>query len=306
MVGLGAVGGFYGARLAAAGHEVHFIARSDADHVAEHGLLVESPEGDVHLRDVSVHRSPDTVPDVDVVVLAVKTTDTDGALGLLEGLVGDDTVVLALQNGLGVEERLAAAVPGTVVLGGMCFLCSNKVGPGHIRHLDYGRVTVGEHDPGGAAGTTPRVAAVVADLLEAGVAAETVDHLAAGRWRKLVWNIPYNGLSVVLDAGTDELMADPDTRRLVEALMREVVAGAEACGHAIEPDFVHRMLRDTEAMAPYKTSMKLDHEAGRPLELDAIYAAPIAAAAEAEAGYAMVRTEALLAELRFVDRRAQR
>jgi len=304
VVGLGAVGGFYGARLAVAGHEVHFVARSDAEHVREHGLLVESPDGDIHLRDVSVHRSPETVPDVDVVVLAVKTTDTARAVGLLDGLVGDDTLVLVLQNGLGVEARLADAVPGTVVLGGMCFLCSNKVGPGHIRHLDYGRVTVGEHDPGGAAGRTANVEAVVADLIGAGVAAEIVEHLAAGRWRKLVWNIPYNGLSVVLDAGTDELMADPDTRRLVEALMHEVAAGSGACGHEIEADFIDRMLRDTEAMAPYKTSMKLDHEAGRPLELDAIYAAPIVAAAAA--GYAMVRTEALWAQLSFLDRRAQR
>ena len=151
------------------------------------------------------------------------------------------------------------------------------------------------------AGATDAVLALVDDLAGAGIAASALDDLALGRWKKLVWNIPYNGLSVVLDAGTDELMADAATRSLVEALMREVVAGAAACGPRIPDAFVQQMLDDTERMIPYATSMKLDYDAGRPLELDAIYGAPLAAAREA--GHEMVRVQALYEQLRFLDRR---
>ncbi len=126
--------------------------------------------------------------------------------------------------------------------------------------------------------------------------------LQTGRWQKLVWNIPFNGLSVTLDAGTDEMLADPATRQRAADLMAEVVAAAAACGHGFDPSFADRMLATTETMTPYATSMKLDHDAGRPLELDAIYAAPIAAARAA--GQAMPQTEALLDELRRIDARS--
>jgi 2-dehydropantoate 2-reductase len=303
IVGTGAIGGYYGARLATAGHEVHFLARSDAEHLRDHGLRVESPFGDMHLRDVSVYTSADEIPPVDVVVLAVKTTDTEQAAKLLTPMVGDGTVVLVLQNGLNIEAAIAEAVPGTPVLGGMCFICSNKIAPGHVRHLDYGAVTVGEHtdhDSGGA-GITAAVDAICFDLEEAGLPTQRVENLVTGRWRKLVWNIPYNGLSVVLDAGTDELMRDPVTRLLIEELMVEVLNAAEACGHYIELDFIDYMLRTTDKMRPYKTSMKLDFEAGRPLEIDAIYNAPARAARQA--GYDMVRTEVLATQLQFLDAR---
>jgi 2-dehydropantoate 2-reductase len=306
VIGVGAVGATYGARLAAAGHELHVVARSDADHLRTHGLRVESVYGDVDLPAGSfgVHDTPASVPPVDVVLLAVKTTVPPlEAARLIEPLAGPDTIIVALQNGLGVEAPLAAVAAGPV-LGGMCFVCSNKVGPGHVRHLDFGTVTLGEHTTdGSAAGVTPAVDAVAADLDAAGVPTRRLDDLADGRWRKLVWNIPYNGLSVVLDAGTDELMADPSTRALVRDLMGEVLAAAEACGHVIGWSFAEEMLEATAAMTPYRTSMKLDHEAGRPMEIETIYGAPLTAASAA--GAPMVRTEALARQLRFLDARGR-
>jgi len=237
-----------------------------------------------------------------VVVVAVKTGDTDHVLKLISPMVGDGTTLVVLQNGLGVEAPVAEAYPQATVLGGMCFICSNKVGPGHIRHLDFGAITIGEHrdEPGGA-GITTAVDAIASDLEAAGLPVQRIEDLVAGRWRKLVWNIPYNGLSVALDAGTDELMTDPATRALVTQLMTEVLGAAAACGHRIEADFIPYMLRTTDKMTPYKTSMKLDFEHGRPLELEAIYGAPIAAAREA--GFSMVRTKMLHAQLQFLDAR---
>jgi 2-dehydropantoate 2-reductase len=301
VIGMGAVGGYYGAKLAAAGHTVHFVARSDLDHVRAKGLLVESPDGDVVLDPISAHATADSVPPVDVVVIAVKTTDTAGVLDIAKVLAADGADVVVMQNGLGVEALVADTLADATVLGAMCFICSNKVGPGHVKHLDYGRVTVGEHAGDAAAGVTDAVAALVDDLSGAGIAASALDDLALGRWKKLVWNIPYNGLSVVLDAGTDELMGDASTRSLVEALMREVVEGAAACGRVIDGSFVAQMLADTEQMIPYATSMKLDFDGGRPLELDAIYGAPLAMARTA--GYEMVRVQTLHHQLRFLDAR---
>jgi 2-dehydropantoate 2-reductase len=173
-----------------------------------------------------------------------------------------------------------------------------------VKHLDYGRVTVGEHAGDEPAGVTAAVAALVDDLAGAGIAARALDDLVLGRWKKLVWNIPYNGLSVALDAGTDELMADPATRVLVEALMWEVVEGAAACDRTIDGSFVAQMLADTEKMTPYATSMKLDFDGGRPLELDAIYGAPLAAARAG--GFEMTRVQMLHDQLRFLDSRRGR
>ena len=305
VIGTGAIGGYYGAQLAAAGHEVHFVARTDLEALRHGGLRVESPGGDVIIPDVSVVGSADELPPVDVVLLTTKTSADDPGTALVAPLASAGATVVLMQNGLGIEERIVTDLPGTTVLGGMCFMCSNRVAPGHIRHLDYGAVTIGEHAPDeqAGAGVTAAVTALADDLSAAGVVTRPIPNLVAGRWRKLVWNISFNGLSVVLDAGTDELMADPSTRALVIELMHEVTGAAAACGHPIEDAFIDEMVATTDAMTPYKTSMKLDAEAGRPLEIDTIYQTPVDRARAA--GFTMARTEAVLAQLRFLDTRAR-
>jgi 2-dehydropantoate 2-reductase len=301
---LGAVGGLYGARLQQAGHEVHFVVRSDAEQVRRNGIDLRSVYGDVRLPVVSVFTDPHDVPTVDAVIVAVKSTANDALPRLLPPLVHDESLVLVLQNGLGVEAEAAAAAGRGTVVGGMAFVCSSRLGPGQIHHRDYGAVSLAEYrDDGRAAGITPAVESLAADLEAAGVETRPNPDLVTARWRKLVWNIPYNGLSVVLDAGTDELMADRPTRALVEDLMAEVVAGAAADGRTIDDDFVATMLRDTDAMTPYRTSMKLDYDEGRPLEIEAIYHRPLEAARAG--GVALPRIETLYRQLRFLDQRTQ-
>jgi 2-dehydropantoate 2-reductase len=304
LIGPGAVGGLYCGRLAAAGHELHVLARSDADHLAAHGLRVDSPAGDLHVRPV-VHTNVATIPPVDVVVVALKTTSNGSLPALLERVAGPGTTVLLLQNGLGVEAEAAAAAPGATVVGGLCFVCAVKAGPGYVRHLDYGAVTLAQHTADGSpAGTTGELGAVAEDLSASGTEVVCDGDLVAARWRKLVWNIPYNGLTVVLDAGTDELMADPSARSLVEALMGEVGAAAAAVGRPLPAGFIGEMLRMTESMVPYRPSMKLDHDAGRPMELGAIYANPVQAARAA--GCEVPRIESLWRQLAFLDHRISR
>jgi 2-dehydropantoate 2-reductase len=243
------------------------------------------------------------VPSSDVIVVATKTTantQVREVVGQLATADGRHRSLLVMQNGLGVERTFATAAPDATVLGAMCFMCSNKVGPGHIRHLDYGAVTVGQHTPdGSAAGVTVAVEAVIADLRGAAISASAVTNLETGRWQKLVWNIPFNGLSVVNDATTDRLVGDPAIRARATTIMGEVVAAADACGYPFDRGIVDRLLGTTEKMTPYRPSMKLDHDAGRPLELDAIYAEPLTAARAA--GAPMLESEALLAELRTLD-----
>lgn len=302
VIGTGAVGGFYGARLQQAGLEVHFLLHSDYAHVREYGLRVESPDRVLTLGRVHAHASVDTMPPCDVVIVALKTTGNRLLPELLSKPLAKNGAVLMLQNGLGTEAEAAAVVGEQRVLGGLCFICANKLGPGHILHLDYGDVMLGEYRADGApGGITPRMEAIAADLRAAQLSVTCCEDLSLARWKKLVWNIPYNALSVILRTTTDHLMQQPDSRALVEALMREVATGAAACGKTIEDAFIRKMLDDTDRMKPYKTSMMLDYEAGRPLEIEAIYARPLAAAQAA--GAACPRIETILRQLRFLGAR---
>lgn len=307
VIGTGAVGGFYGSRLVEAGCSVHFLLHSDYDKVRDHGLLVESPLGDIELREGSFsggfHESTSTMPACDVVLVALKTTSNHLLATLLPPLVGEHTTVVMLQNGLGVEAEAADVVGGAHVVGGMCFLCSNKVGPRHVRHLDYGLVTLADFGPDGRSrGITSAMSAIGQDFARTrGVPITLEEDLTSARWRKLVWNIPFNGLSVVLDAATNELMADAASRALAAALIEEVVAGGSACGAVMPAAFTEQMLGSTTAMKPYMTSMKLDHDAGRPLEIEAMYGRPLGAATLA--GVEMPLTTMLYRELGFIDGR---
>jgi len=304
IIGTGALGGYYGARLAHAGCEVHFLLRSDYAHVKTHGLKVESPEGDFSIPPdaVAAYQSPADMPRCDTVCVCLKATQNDALQDLLPGMLADDGVVLLIQNGLGLEAEIAKIVGNRSVYGALAFLCSNKVGPGHIQHMDYGRIKLGrwtaDGSPAGVDQTMPRIKA---DFDRAGVPFELSDDLLLARWQKLVWNIPYNGLSVVLDATTDALMAAPGSRQLVEELMREVAAGAAAFGRTIEPAFVQKMLDDTAKMTPYRTSMKIDADEKRPMEVEAMFGNPVRAAASQGVDLPMIRT--LYQQLKFLDQR---
>ena len=217
---------------------------------------------------------------------------------LLPPVVKDDGVVLVMQNGLGIEEEVAKIVGPTRVMGGLCFLCSNKTGPGHICHLDYGMVSLGEF---AMHGVSDRMRQVADDFQRAGIPIQLAEDLAVARWQKLVWNIPYNGLSVVLDANTDALMANVHTRRLVEKIMRETVADARAVGVPLEDAVVERMLGYTAKMKPYRTSMKIDLDERRPMEVEAIFGNPLRAAQKS--GIDSPLLETLYRQLKFLDER---
>ena len=190
------------------------------------------------------------------------------------------------------------------MLGGLCYICVHREAPGIITHQALGAVHVGYHS-GPAADPQSRQAIVEegAGLFhDAGINSQAMSNLHQARWQKLVWNIPYNGLSVLLRASTTPLMADADSRELIKALMAEVVQGATACGYQVPAGYAEHLFAMTERMPDYWPSMYHDHLHGRPLELEAIYARPLAAAKAA--GCDLPRIEALFRSLAFIDRHA--
>jgi len=141
VLGTGAVGGYYGARLQKSGLDVDFLARSDYSVIKERGLRIDSCQGDFVLDRVNVYSSAEELPPTDVILVSLKTTANDKLAELLRPVVKKGTVILILQNGLGMEEEVSALFPEAVVLGGMCFICSQKRGDGHIVHLDKGSIS---------------------------------------------------------------------------------------------------------------------------------------------------------------------
>ncbi len=304
IIGTGAVGGFYGARLQRAGRDVHFLVRSDYEVVRGQGLRIDSKEGDFTLPEVQAYASAADMPVCDVVIVALKSYQNPVLPEIIPHITRPGSCVLLLQNGLGAEAGISRILPECKVLGGLCFLCSNKVGPGHIHHLDYGRIAIGCHTPDGSpGGKTEEMQQVGAHLEAAGISISLLEDLLLARWMKLVWNVPFNGLTVVLDTTTDRLVAQPDTMALSRRLMEEVVAGAAALGRTIPEPFVDKMMDDTRKMASYKPSMKLDYDLGHPMEIEAIYGEPIRQAEAA--GAAMPTVRALYQQLKFLEERNQ-
>ncbi|QQQ48701.1 putative 2-dehydropantoate 2-reductase [Pseudomonas syringae] len=304
IIGTGAIGGFYGLMLARAGYDVHFLLRSEFDTVAREGLQVKSAvHGELSLEPVQAYRSAAEMPPCDWLLVGTKSTG-NAALGpIIRQAAAPNASVLLLQNGLAVEDQLRNVLPDSLhILGGLCFVCVNRVAPGVVAHEAFGAVSIGYHS-GPADDEASRMAIVeacAALFKTAGIDAPVMANLQQARWQKLVWNVPYNGLSALLQTSTGRLMADPDSQALIRALMDEVVQGAEACGHALPPGFAQHLFTVTESMPDYRPSMYHDLAERRPLELDAIYARPLAAALAA--GFDMPRVRALYQALAFIDR----
>lgn len=305
IIGTGAIGGFYGLMLARAGFDVHFLLRSEFSAVAERGLHLDHASlGPLTLNAIQAYSSAADMPPCDWLLVGAKTTSNADLAPAIIQAAAPDAKVLLLQNGLDVEDHLRELLPDSLhLLGGLCLICVHRAGPGVITHQALGAVNVGYHS-GPAADAQARMNIVEegAGLFRtAGIDAQAMPNLQQARWQKLVWNIPYNGLSVLLGASTIPLMADADSRALIQALMAEVVQGAKACGHDMPPGYADYLFMMTEKMPDYWPSMHHDFLHQRPLELDAIYTRPLAAAKTA--GCELPRIEALYRSLSFIDRR---
>lgn len=289
VVGSGAVGLYYGGRLAAAGCDVRFLLRTDYEALARGGLRVKSVHGDFEVPQLQAFRTAGGIGPVDLVIVAWKATANSHLGAVLPPLLHAQTQVLTLQNGLGNCECIADITGPARVLGGLCFVCINRMAPGLVNHSAGGRVDIGEWRPG----VPGRAAEIVRCFKAAGIPAAAVDNLERSQWEKLVWNIPFNGLSVA-EGGvtTDVLLASAATAQEIRMLMEEVIAAARGLGHDLGDDLIAYNIERTRPMGPYRTSSMIDFIEGRELEVGAIWQEPVRRAKAA--GISMPHTEKLL------------
>jgi len=298
VVGTGAVGGYFGALLADAGHDVTFLARgATLAALRAGGLVVESASGALHVRDVRAVDDPAAAaPRPDLVLVCVKSYDTAPVAARLRAVVGADTIVLSLQNGIENEAVLADALGLPPLLVGLTRIAVERVGPATIRYSGRGEIDFGEPD-----GTrSARVERVAAALAAAGIPHRLRTDVLVAAWEKLAWNAGFNAVTTLADATVGEVMGLPATRALVEATMAEVDAVATALGIPVRRWRLRLVLDESASEMPdFATSMLQDRRAGRRLEHDAITGAVVRAAARA--GVAVPANATLLALLARLD-----
>lgn len=273
-----------------AGHDVHFLLRSDYDIVKANGVQLVTADGEFTARPKCA-RDPKEIGLVDLVVIGLKTTANGRFAELVSPLVGASTAVLTLQNGLGNEAQLAKLIGKEKVLGGLCFVCLNRIAPGRIQHIAHGTIVMGEF----SGPAQPRTHAIAAAIQESGVPCKVTDNLEQAHWEKLVWNVPFNGLGVAGVAGydsvisgkvgprkklttcltTDILLADPRWAKLVRELMEETIRAAQALGLAVKDSAAQKQIDRTLEMGAYLASTLIDFERGQELELDALFFEPL-------------------------------
>lgn len=294
VVGSGAVGCYYGGMLAHGGHDVSFLMRADLDAVRASGLTIFTKGNEVRLPRVQAHATAAEIGPVDLVLIAVKTTANAELERLLPPLIGEKTTLLTLQNGLGNEEFLAQRWGAERVCGALCFVCINRTEPGVIRHIDQGTISIGEF----GRPVSARVRAIAEAWNAVDVEGHTVENLSGERWRKLLWNIPFNGLSIAANANVAEVLADDGLRTLARDLMDEGLDAARRLGHDIPDDFADWQIDRSHSMGPYKPSSMLDYEQARPVEVEAIWGEPLRQGTAV--GATMPRTEALYRLIRHL------
>jgi 2-dehydropantoate 2-reductase len=273
IIGAGAIGTYYGVRFAKAGGDVRFLLRSEFDEIRKKGSMgIEDGVNRIELRPVSVFKSTKEIGPVDLVIVALKTTANQILAELLPPLLGPRTAVLTLQNGLGADEAIASLIGAERVLGGLAFIALTRTAPGEVRCYHHGSLLIGEF--GGP--PTMRTRALAAQFESAGVKVRVAENLAEARWKKLVWNIPFNGLAIAAGGiTTDRICADPALAGRVRLLMKEVQRAAFAIGYAIPDGFLKQQFDVTPPMGSYQPSSLVDFLAGREVEIESIWGEPL-------------------------------
>jgi 2-dehydropantoate 2-reductase len=298
VVGAGAIGSYYGAKLAYYGRDVHFLMRSDLAAVHKRGITVRSKAGNFHVAKVNCHGSTTEIGPSDLVLVAIKSTANQELLELIPPLLHETTMLLTLQNGFGNDDFLAQNFGKERVLGGLCFVCVSRPEPGVVEHYDYGRIALAEY----GRYPLPRTHDIAWEFKRCGIVCSVVESLERERWRKLVWNIPFNGLSITAGGvDTSRILADDKLREETLALMAEVIAAAGKCGYFLPTAEALEQMKRTEEMGNYKPSTLIDFEAGKPLEIEAIWGEPLRRALAA--GAKMPRLEKLYLQLKKLDQR---
>jgi 2-dehydropantoate 2-reductase len=301
VVGSGAIGIYYGGRLAAAGCDAHFLIRGDLEEIRRDGLRIRGKDEDVHVAKINCYNSTKEIEACDLVLIAIKATSNADLVDLIPPLLHESTMLLTLQNGLGNEELLARHFGAERVLGGLCFICLSRTSRTTVERYDYGHITIGEF----GRASQPRTHEIASEFNRSGIKCKVVENLTLARWRKLVWNIPFNGLSILAGCiDTAAILDDENLRRITLGLMEEVIDAANKCGYSLDRAAASDQIDRTKTMGAYKPSTLLDFEAGKPLEIEAIWGEPLRRAAAS--GAATSRLEVVYSLLKALDRTRKR
>jgi 2-dehydropantoate 2-reductase len=267
VMGSGGVGGYFGARLAASGEDVRFVARgAHLDAMRRDGLKIESKLGDLVVKPVRASVAPAELGPADLVVIAVKLGDTDSAIEAVRPLMREGTSVVSFQNGVGAIEALTRAFGPAPVIGGVAQIAAEIAGPGHIRQTGtLARLVVGE--PNG--GSSARVETLVAAAKNAGIDVIASDDITRAIWEKFVFLASFSGVTTLARRPKGVILSDPDLRQLYADALTEAVAVARARGAALPVEHAERALKFTDGLpAEMKSSMFGDLERGNRLEVE--------------------------------------
>jgi 2-dehydropantoate 2-reductase len=277
VVGAGAVGALFGSALARQGAQVSVVCRSDFEIVRRDGYDIISPSlGNHRFHPHAVYREvADCTSPPDYLILTVKVlADLDRA-ALIRPAVGPDTVIVLIENGVDIEAEIAAAFPNNELLSGLAIVGVGRGAAGKVRHESMGSLNLGRY-PSGRSNTAETLAAM---FNGGGIGCNVIDNVVTGRWQKAVWNATFNPISImggVLD--TAVILGSEESRAFVRAAMEEVCATAAAAGHSLHPKLIDQYIAGTLGIPAYKTSMALDYENGRPMEIEAILGNTVRAA----------------------------
>ncbi len=266
VMGAGAVGGYFGAKLAAAGNELIFIARGA--HLAalnQSGLHVESFQGNLHISSALFTDDPAAATTVDLILFCVKSYDTDIATRAIAPLMAPTTRILSLQNGVDNPSRIAQTWGAERTLAGVVYVGAQLVRPGTIHHSSGGEIVFGELD-GSIHEPTKTIQQVIS---AAKIPCEVITDISKAQWRKLLWNAPFCAISCLTRATVKDILESESLRKLAVDCMMEVSAAAKTQGVDLEPGWIDETLKFSHTLGDFKPSMLQDLEAGKPLEFEA-------------------------------------
>ena len=298
ILGAGSVGLYFGGRLAQSGAEVSVVARSDYETALRSGYDVSSVAGDFHFSPHLVLRNAADYPGVaDYVILTTKVLPTVDRVALLRPTIrSKDTTIVLIQNGIDIEEEIKSAFPDNELLSTIAYIGASRPAPGKVLHQGNGMLQMGVY-PKGISPALKRLAAAFAAVK---VKCEMMEDIVFTRWNKLLWNLPYNPVSVLAGgANTARMSRRDELGKLCADLMTEVIRIADASGVALSEDLAEKQREYTRNFPPYKTSMLQDYEAGRALEVEAILGNALRAARRH--GVDVPRIECCYALLKSVD-----
>ena len=298
VIGGGAIGGFYGGKLAQGGAKVSMVCRSNYEAVKAQGVRISSPWGDFSfLPEKVIRKAQDFEGFPDYILVTLKSSPCLNHSRMIRNVVGDKTAIILLQNGIDIECPYVEDFPNNEIISGLAFVCVSSTKAGFVEHQDFGRLTFGKYPIGPR---TPKIKALADIFNRVGVPCSISEDIILERWKKLLWNASFNPVSVLGGGQTTQAIMDcPDAANLVEEVMIEVSKVAQTTGNEITPGVIHRHLEDTRAMRPYKTSMLLDYEAGKTLEIDAILGNVIKIAKNSRVEIPCIKTMFTLLKLRF-------